>query len=125
MKPFDLTAAISGAPVVTRDGREVSQLTKFEVVDRCQLRGVIGNEIYPWYSSGKMWAEDEDSLDLFMREEEPEVWEATMELRWENRAVPLTPHTVTCKNFLQQKHTCGTDPIKVKWVDVPTVGEEA
>jgi hypothetical protein len=30
---------------------------------------------------------------------------------------------------LQQKHTCGTgtasDPYQTKWVDVPTVGEEA
>jgi hypothetical protein len=34
LEKFDLEKAINGAKVVTRDGREVTQLTKFESVKR-------------------------------------------------------------------------------------------
>lgn len=40
LKPFDLEAALRGEPVVTRDGREVTQVTKF----------VARGEIYPIYA---------------------------------------------------------------------------
>ena len=32
MKKFDLTAAINGSPVVTRDGREVTQIRRMDAV---------------------------------------------------------------------------------------------
>ena len=49
MKPFNLSEALSGAPVVTRDGREVTQLVRFEELGpdyNNSLYGVINGCVY-------------------------------------------------------------------------------
>ena len=51
MKPFDLSAALAGAPVCTRDGREVTQLHKFDGVTY-GLVGVIQGQLYTWSVDG-------------------------------------------------------------------------
>ena len=75
MKPFDLKKALAGEPVVTKDGRPVSQLIKFEalVEDGYVLYGVVNNKILNFLDSGKYDRTFEShSLDLFMAE--PERW---------------------------------------------------
>ena len=52
MRAFDLSAAIAGAPVCTRDGREVTQLHKFDGVTY-GLVGVIQGQLYTWSVDGK------------------------------------------------------------------------
>ena len=74
MKPFNLEAALRGEKVVTRDGREVTQLVKFEGVSEGQvLYGVVhGNAYYPhsWWETGSHFGLSEpNELDLFMYEE--------------------------------------------------------
>ena len=39
MKPFDLEKALNGAPVITRDGREVTQLHLFDVAEKISPLG--------------------------------------------------------------------------------------
>lgn len=51
MKPFNLEAALAGAPVCTRDGREVTQLHKFDGVTY-GLVGVIQGQLYTWSVDG-------------------------------------------------------------------------
>ena len=41
MKPFSKFEAISGKPVVTRDGKKVTQLKEFELDGPFQIVGVV------------------------------------------------------------------------------------
>lgn len=67
MKPFDLEAALRGAPVVTRNGREVTQLTRFyDVKSKNPLRGVVLGDIYGWPMDGAVWTNGACPEDLFM-----------------------------------------------------------
>jgi hypothetical protein len=67
MKPFSLEEALAGAPVQTRDGRPVTQLTNFSVTSDYSLVGVIEGELYKWMRNGgypSPYVESE--RDLFM-----------------------------------------------------------
>jgi hypothetical protein len=67
MKPFDLKAALRGEKVVTRDGREVSNVTHFPVADTESVIAVIEGHIYTFTSAGLYYEEDDQSIhDLFM-----------------------------------------------------------
>lgn len=82
-KPFNLEEALEGKPVVTRDGREVRKITKFDVnqTNPYSIYALLGtqtsnfddvNEIIgSWTESGKYVAgiEGENPLDLFMKVE--------------------------------------------------------
>lgn len=77
MKPFNLIEALSGAPVVTRIGLEVTQLHLFEASAENQpLYGVLETEIEYWNKSGKYstYESDNHTKDLFMAEEEKVQW---------------------------------------------------
>lgn len=75
MKPFDLEKALKGAPVVTRDGREVTQLFLFAVGDdKYPVYGVIhdkkaGDYISCFTKQGKQYADRESTADLSMKTE--------------------------------------------------------
>ena len=74
MKPFDLKAALAGAKVFTRDGREVTQLVKFDLKTKQTLRGVVEGGLFAWSVSG-CWLGSEDSeLDLFMTSTKKKLW---------------------------------------------------
>lgn len=67
MKPFNLEAALAGEPVVTRDGRRVTQLTMFDgLSDRC-LAGVIDGILLQWDKNGRRYKVDSrEAENLFM-----------------------------------------------------------
>lgn len=74
MKPFNLEKALAGAPVVTRDGREVTHLYLFPVEGlKYPLYGVIWNErggksVTSFTRNGLEYAESEhNDSDLFMK----------------------------------------------------------
>ena len=69
MKPFSKFEALSGKPVVTRDGKKVTQLKEFEVSGPFQIVGVIeGNTgVNEWTDDGNYYSNHGEShLDLFM-----------------------------------------------------------
>jgi hypothetical protein len=74
MQPFNIDKFRAGAKVITRDGREVKQLTEFDCGDPFRLYGVLDNEIESWSIAGKYtdYTNDEGELDLF--HPEPEMW---------------------------------------------------
>ena len=74
MKPFDLEAALAGAPVITRDGRPVTQLHKFDATTPLCLVGVVGGEVYSWGKEGIFFAKSSGSFDLFMAPVKREGW---------------------------------------------------
>jgi hypothetical protein len=73
-KEFNLEEALNGAKVVTRDGREVTQLTKFESKEQYNVYGVVNNGINWWRDDGSAWEEGESPLDLFLAVEPKSVW---------------------------------------------------
>jgi len=70
MKPFNLEAALRGEKVVTRDGREVTQLTHFKVLGKYPLYAVIENDNFLVTSTiSGQWSHgsrEENPNDLFM-----------------------------------------------------------
>jgi len=67
MKEFNLERALAGYPVITRDGRAVTQLHKFDAADSSyQLIGVIGELIFDFTIDGYSSIGREVSHDLFM-----------------------------------------------------------
>lgn len=73
-KPFNLEEALNGAKVVTRDGREVTQLHKFITIDKMKLFGVIDEQVYCWDENGKNLFADKIEYDLFIAVETKSVW---------------------------------------------------
>lgn len=75
-KPFNLEEALNGAKVVTRDGREVKQLTFFEDVKVFPLAGNAGDSLITvWNIDGTfMQNGDKSENDLFIAVETKSVW---------------------------------------------------
>ena len=70
MKQFNLKEALAGAPVVTRDGKEVTQLTQFKALGSYVLRGVVDSSIESFTCKGVFNANKYDGhvFDLFMKQ---------------------------------------------------------
>lgn len=78
-KQFNLEEALKGAKVVTRDGREVSQLTKFDIDTNYLLFGVIKerngiNILAKWTNDGSYYTTSESKHDLFLAFEPKSIW---------------------------------------------------
>jgi hypothetical protein len=69
LEKFDLERALAGEPVITRDSKEVTQLTLFKVKNTSYpLHGVLDNLLYKWTEDGKFFSGGENhEADLFMK----------------------------------------------------------
>lgn len=74
MKPFDLQKALAGEKVITRDGREVTQLVKFDAVNSESVYGVVQGVIRTWTNAGKYFGGITSDTDLFMAPKETTYW---------------------------------------------------
>ena len=77
LKPFNLERALAGDPVVTRNGRPVTQIHNFSVADDpYSLRGVVDETIKARTPiMGKAWLTGaESAMDLFMAPKTRTVW---------------------------------------------------
>jgi hypothetical protein len=75
MQPFNIDKFRAGAKVITRDGREVKQLTEFKDAKKWKLIGVIDqeDETTSWTIDRDTWGPDEpDDNDLL--HPETEMW---------------------------------------------------
>jgi hypothetical protein len=75
MREFNLEQALAGHPVCTRDGREVTQLVKFDIND-FPLAGIVCGDFYRWKRSGKAGLYDLHYMDLFMAPVKKTGWVA-------------------------------------------------
>jgi hypothetical protein len=74
-KPFNLKEALNGAKVVTRDGKEVKELTKFEGLKDYPLVGVLDNNLATWTTQGTLSLHlGECRADLFLAVEPQRIW---------------------------------------------------
>jgi hypothetical protein len=90
LEKFDLEKALNGAKVVTRDGREVKQLTCFDTSNNHNypLYGVIGKDICCWARTGQFNIEINNHCnDLFLAVEPIRRSYANVYLNIENNYV--------------------------------------
>lgn len=69
MKPFDLEAAKRGEPLITRDGRKVTDFAHFPSKEGAyKVYAVIGGDTSSFTEEGNEWNVDcsQTNLDLFM-----------------------------------------------------------
>lgn len=67
--PFNLEKALTGEPVMTRDGKEVTQLTLFTVDSVYNLAGVVDGVLLRYTTEGVYIVNQVTDLDLFMKVE--------------------------------------------------------
>lgn len=120
MKPFDLEAAKAGKPLVTRDGRKVTDFKHFETM--------AGNEVciavfdggeYEWYKkNGRYLLHDEHRNDLFMAPEEVTVWVNVYKSQSNSTGFKAGEYTYESKEKAEQRKAnenyIGVFPLTVK-----------
>jgi hypothetical protein len=74
VEKFDLEKVIHGARVITRDGREVTQLTKFETYDKFCLYGLVDEQVYCWSIKGEYSDNSSCSMDLYIEGKVQSIW---------------------------------------------------
>jgi hypothetical protein len=78
MEKFNLERALAGEPVITRDGRKVTQLVKFDSPEAIYpLVGVVDGDSKSWTINGKYSIINGDTpmgADLFMKPKENAIW---------------------------------------------------
>ena len=76
LEPFDLEKAFNGAKVVTRDGREVTQLTQFELPNNAYcLYGVIDGRLDKWTIDGHYDKNNGgNQADIFIKSKVNSYW---------------------------------------------------
>lgn len=79
MREFDHNAAISGEPVITRDGRPViiAAVNYGAIVDDEKVVGWVDGELVWWRLDGLLVDTSENPLDLFMRDCEEKCCKCT------------------------------------------------
>jgi len=70
-KPFNLSEALAGAKVVTRDGREVTQLHRFEMTTEDSLAGVLEGRLFAWRQNGSHFMGGD--INLFLLDEPKKI----------------------------------------------------
>jgi hypothetical protein len=74
LEKFDLEKVIHGAKVVTRDGREVLELTKFENLGELPLVGVVDGDLETWSIKGKYSRDIASNMDLCIVGKVESIW---------------------------------------------------
>ena len=75
MKPFDLEAALRGEAVITRDGREVTELYYFKTNHSTAKLAVVIDGAIRWYDDlGKSRILGHEHFDLFMKSKTHKGW---------------------------------------------------
>jgi len=78
MKKFNLEEALAGKPVITRDGKEVTQLVKFDTNKNSEgylLFGVVEGFIAKWTIHGNYFSNGvQNGRDLFMKTGKKSIW---------------------------------------------------
>jgi hypothetical protein len=77
MKPFDLTAAINGAKLVTRDGRDVTEFHYFKTCtaeDEYPVGAVIDGKLLCFKKNGSFGTGMDRDNNLFLKSEKKKLW---------------------------------------------------
>ena len=109
-KPFNLQAALAGAPVVTLDGNQVMDLVVMKSAhEHSRLVGTINGHLWGWYESGKSYQDSEVHMDLRMAPRKVTRW-ACMH----PASLVFGPHRETQAEAEQDKDT-GEVVCRIEW----------
>jgi hypothetical protein len=127
MKPFNLEEAKAGKKVVTRGGREVTQITSFNVTEsKYRIVGVIdGKYLESWKEDGMSCDGEKNFSDLFMVTEKKTVWvNIYTDFLDVDKCGYFTSRAYTTESLARQESSCwvngfdrkhiGTYPIEVE-----------
>ena len=105
MKKFNKQAAMAGAKVVTRDGREVKDLSFKRLINGYTMYGLIAEydnsdlfDIHTWDDDGRFYGQrdtqTESQTDLFMAVEKKEAWiniykDKDVNVRWDSEQAAI------------------------------------
>ena len=110
-KPFDLEAALKGAAVVTREGKEVTEVVVLKTMIYARnVLAIIDGELYWFHQDGKVAEDVEYNIDLFMK--------TTQVTKWVNIYVLESGNFTTGKMFdtqeqaLKEYSPFGSEPIE-------------
>ena len=73
LKEFNLERALAGDPVVTRDGRKVTQLHRLDVQGGQPIRAVVNGAVLSFHDDGR-WTSKNCQYDLMMLPKTIVVW---------------------------------------------------
>lgn len=116
MKTFNLERALAGDPVVTRAGKPVEQLHKFEAkLSEEILFGVVDDLVKSWTKNGKYYGDDEESqYDLFMASVKREGWINIS--KYHNGDIRVSDHPYPSRLAALNNASVDTiDTIKIEW----------
>lgn len=75
MKEFNLARALAGDPVITRDGKRVSELFHTKTLkDRLSVLAIIDGELVHYSKEGKYFVNNDSINDLFMVPVKRQEW---------------------------------------------------
>lgn len=74
MIEFNLEAALAGKPVVTRDGREVSEIHYFKTATSYSIACIVDNCVETFTTKGTYNKYETSGFDLFMKSEIRTYW---------------------------------------------------
>ncbi len=70
MKKFNVVDALKGMPVITRGGKQATIAACNSSVDfENRVIGWVDGKPTAWYMDGRLYENQEDSLDLFMKDD--------------------------------------------------------
>jgi hypothetical protein len=72
--PFDLAKACAGHPLVTRDGRKVTEFHRFETLNKDKCVAVIDGKAFMFADRGRWDQFDDCGYDLFIAPTEVTMW---------------------------------------------------
>ena len=76
LKPFDLEAALNGAEVVTRSGKQVSELVYLKTIRNSNYKVLasIDGELETYSDKGAYHSDISSEFDLFMKPQQVTKW---------------------------------------------------
>ncbi len=107
LEKFDLEKALNSAKVVTRDGQEVKELTKFGLKNEFCIIGVLNGEINAWTEKGEWDYHKKGSPnDLFLADETQSIWVNVLKINGHIGlgAIGYTKEEAENKNYYPDKH---------------------
>ncbi len=117
MKPFDLKAALAGAPLQTRNGLPVKIAGYYsDVSEECQVLGWYEGYSSNWYANGKVYMHMDSNGDLFMAPQKRQGW-INIILMPGKRVVMETVHESEIAALLAVKLTSFMEvkTIRIEW----------
>lgn len=117
MKPFNLEEAYAGKPVVTRDGRKVTHITR--ISNNNFIVGIIEDvkQIPQWSLSGKFLNDHyTHPCDLFMFEEKKSVWVNVYEV--DNDFIDEFPISIGRMHSTKESALCSKNSKYIKTIEI-------